>query len=139
MTTTRTHYLNPLRAVVGLAILLSAELAPVCAPNAHAFGCQASGSLPIFPGAAPGFTRDGTTCPTALQIGDNIDIEITLTNTSSSVPPGTAVTAKLVNACVGGSNAGTACTADIDCLGGGTCGAAVAYTFACTTTACSLE
>ena len=42
-----------------------------------AFGCQASGSLPIFP-------SDGTPCSAALQPGDTADVAITVTNTSSS-------------------------------------------------------
>src|SRR5882672_12928704 len=105
------------------SVLLSVSVTFGLVPRAHAFGCQASGSLPIFPGAAPGFTHSGTTCPQALQTGDNIDILITLTNTSSSVPPGTFVTAKLLNTCVGAS-VGTPCTADTDCVGGGPCAAA---------------
>src|SRR6266404_4004115 len=100
LTSTLSRFRTGATVMAAITIVLSGL---ALAPNAHAFGCQASGSLPIFPGAAPGFTRDGTTCPTALQIGDNIDILITRTNTSSSVPPGTPVTSKLVNACIGAS------------------------------------
>ncbi len=97
----------------------------------HAFGCQASGSLPIFPSA-------GTTCPTALHVTDTVDIAITLNNTSSSVPAGTNVAAKLVNVCAGGLNGRAPCTVDSQCPGS-SCLAAVAYTLACTDTACALE
>ena len=100
-------------------------------PTAYGFGCQASGSLPIFP-------DKGTTCPTALHIGDLVDISVTASNTASSVPPGTNVTAKLVNVCVGGVNNGTACTQPSDCTSL-VCGAAIVYTLACTNTTCSAE
>src|SRR5438876_1379642 len=52
-------------------------------------GCQASGSIPIFP-------ADGTTCTTALFVGQTKDVTITMTNTSSTTPfPGSPVAAKL--------------------------------------------
>lgn len=109
------------------------------ASHAATFGCQASGSLPIFPST-------GTTCGTALhppnpvtmQPGDLVDILVTTTNTSSSTPPGTQVPAKLVNVCVGGTNAGAGCTVAGDC-NSTVCGPAIVYTLACTTTVCAQE
>src|SRR5206468_9028011 len=41
-------------------------------------GCQASGSIPIFPSA-------GTSCPPGLAVGQEKNIAITITNTSSTV------------------------------------------------------
>jgi hypothetical protein len=112
-------------ALVALALVLT------WTPRAYAFGCQASGALPIFPSA-------GTTCPTALHLGDTVDILVSLTNTSSSVPPGTFVAAKLVNTCVGGVNGGAPCTVNSQCPAS-TCGPAVVYTLGCTSTSCALE
>ncbi len=117
------------RAFVVAFIALGPILA--WAPQAHAFGCQASGSLPIFP-------SNGTTCPLALGLLDTVDITITLNHTSSSVPPGTSVSGILVNACVAGLNNGANCAVDSECPGG-LCGPAVTYTLACVDTACSLE
>jgi hypothetical protein len=54
------------------------------------------------------------------------------------IPPGTNVSAKLVNTCLGGTNMGAGCTTASECPGG-TCGAAVSYTLACTTTSCAVE
>jgi hypothetical protein len=101
--------------------------------TAHAatFGCQASGSLPIFPST-------GTTCATGLHLGDFVDIGITATNSSSSTPPGTAVAAKLVNVCVGGTNAGAPCTVAGNC-NSAVCGPAIVYLLACSTTTCAQE
>jgi hypothetical protein len=113
------------RALLVLALVLS------WAPRLHAFGCQASAALPIFPSA-------GTTCPTALHIGDTVDILITIQNTSSSVPPGTNVSAKLVNTCLGGVNNGDPCTVAADCASLN-CIPAVTYTLACTDTTCAAE
>ncbi len=115
--------------MAALPILFAATL--VSPASVHALGCQASGSLPIFPG-------DGTTCGTALGVGDTVDIGITLSNSSSSVPPGTQVAAKLVNTCAGGINGGKPCADDAACPTS-TCRAAVAYTLACATTSCSIE
>jgi hypothetical protein len=112
-------------------MLLTLAVSFAWVPRAHGFGCQASGSLPIFP-------DKGTTCPGALHLGDLVDILITTTNTSSSTPPGTNVAAKLVNVCVGGTNAGDACTLATDC-NSNVCGAAIVYTLACTNTVCSAE
>jgi hypothetical protein len=121
------------RNTLGLGTALMAlALVLICAPRAYAaFGCQASGALPIFPSA-------GTTCATALQLGDTVDILVSLTNTSSSVPPGTSISAKLVNTCQGGLNGGAPCTVSSECPAS-TCGAAVIYTLACTNTACAVE
>ncbi len=119
-----------LRGITG--ILFACALVLCWAPRSFAaFGCQASGALPIFPSA-------GTTCPTALHLGDNVDILVSLTNTSSSVPPGTFVSAKLVNSCVAGVNGGQPCTVNSECPGS-TCGPAIIYTLACTNTACAIE
>src|SRR5207247_9314020 len=64
-------------------------------PDIVQVGCQASGSIPIFPSA-------GTVCgtpggnPGSLAVGQEKDIAITVTNTSSTVPlPGTPVAATL--------------------------------------------
>ncbi len=114
-------------AFAALALIL------IWAPRVHAFGCQASGSLPIFPST-------GTSCPIGLAIGDFIDIQINVNNTSSSVPPAAIVnvSAKIVNVCIGGANNSAACTVAGDC-DSLICGAAVSYTFACTDTTCALE
>src|SRR5206468_1748427 len=57
--------------------------------SAQQFGCQVSGSIGLFP-------SNGTTCGTALMVGQQKDILITMTNTSSTTPaPGTQVAAKL--------------------------------------------
>jgi hypothetical protein len=150
------------KRLVGWGLFLSLGLMMVSTPVAQAqFGCQASGSLPIFPST-------GTTCGTALRAnscvggangqaacttdsecpggtcGSQVNIAVTLTNTSSSIPPGTNVSAKLVNACqsLGPSN-GALCTTDADCDPGlvppGQCVAAVSYTLACETTQCAQE
>ena len=119
------------KGIVAVSMLFTLSLGLAWAPRAYGFGCQASGSLPIFP-------DKGTTCPTALKLGDLVDILITAQNTSSSVPPGTPVTAKLVNVCVGGTNNGAACTISTDC-NSLVCGAAIVYTLACTDTTCSAE
>jgi hypothetical protein len=97
----------------------------------RAFGCQASGSFPLSPST-------GSTCPTALQVGETFDIAISVNNTSSDVPPSTGVTAKLVNVCIAGSNTGAPCTLPSDCASG-TCGAALNYTLACAQTFCATE
>ena len=119
------------RTIRGAGALVTLAFVLTWAPRLHAFGCQASGSLPIFPGA-------GTTCPGALHLGDLVDILVTVENTSSSVPPGTKVTAKLVNVCVGGINSGTACTVPGDC-NSTVCGPAIVYTLACPDTTCSAQ
>ena len=97
------------------------------APRAHGFGCQASGSLPIFPST-------GTTCPDALHLGDLVDILITTTNTSSSTPPGTSVDGeareRLRRRCERRRElhrSPATATSDV-------CGAAIVYTLACTNT-----
>ena len=126
-----------IEAIVTRAALLALGLAVASAARAATFGCQASGSLPIFPST-------GTTCATALhppnpvtmQPGDFVDIGITATNTSSSTPAGTNVPAKLVNVCVGGANAGSPCAVAGDCASA-ICGPAIVYTLACTNTACA--
>jgi hypothetical protein len=101
-------------------------------PSAHAAGCQASGSLPIFPST-------GTTCPTALHLADTVDIDVQISNTSSTTEnPKSPVTGKLVNVCVGGTNQGAPCTVAGDC-NSTVCGAAIVYTLACTTTTCAVE
>ncbi len=116
-----------------LAMSLTAALLGACVETAHAeFGCQASGSLPIFPTA-------GTTCGTALGVGQTVDIQVTFSNSSSSTPDGTTrVPVKLVNACSGGVNSGAPCTVDSQCPAA-TCVPAVIYTLACTTTNCAVE
>jgi hypothetical protein len=112
-------------------VLLVLVLVLAWAPRLHAFGCQASAALPIFPST-------GTTCPTALHLGDLLDIEIRLQNTSSSIPPGTNVSTKLVNVCVGGINNGEPCAVAGDCSSL-ICGAAIIATLACVNTTCALE
>ncbi|MCC6767315.1 MAG: hypothetical protein IT293_21910 [Deltaproteobacteria bacterium] len=120
-----------IRGILSTALLLFVALGFTWVPDARGFGCQASGSLPIFP-------SDGTDCPNALHLDDEIDILVTATNSASSVPPGTNVAAKLVNVCVGGTNNGAACTQPADC-NSLVCGAAVVYTLACTDTTCAAE
>ncbi len=120
-----------IKGIFAAAMLSSSIAALAWAPTAYGFGCQASGSLPIFP-------DKGTTCPLALHIGDLVDILVTASNTSSSVPPGTNVDSKLVNVCVGGVNNGAPCTQPSDCTSL-VCGAAIVYTLACTNTTCSAE
>jgi hypothetical protein len=57
--------------------------------RAQAAGCQAGGALSLFP-------TGGTTCPTALHVGDQLDIALVITNTCSTVPgPGSPVAARL--------------------------------------------
>ena len=111
------------------ALELSLVVLGAWTSDVHAFGCQASGALPIFP-------SDGAICSAALEVGDTVDLAITVTNTSSSVPlPGTNVSARLVNHCIGGPNNAGPCTVPSECPGG-SCGPAATYTLACTTTAC---
>ncbi|MCC6850299.1 MAG: hypothetical protein IT294_17550 [Deltaproteobacteria bacterium] len=120
-----------IKGILSIGLLLVVALGFAWVPEARGFGCQASGSLPIFP-------SDGTDCPNALHLNDEIDILVTATNSSSSVPPGTNVPAKLANVCVGGTNNGAACTQSTDC-NSLVCGAAVVYTLACTDTTCAAE
>src|SRR5579862_6439577 len=73
----------------GLSVL--AILAAICivtSPTALA-QCQASGSIPMFPQGAQ-------TCGTGLLVGQTLDTEITLTNTSSTTgqSPNTPVSAE---------------------------------------------
>ena len=119
------------KGILSAGLLFFLALGFTWVPDARGYGCQASGSLPIFP-------SDGTDCPNALHLDDEIDILVTATNSSSSVPPGTNVPSKLVNVCIGGTNNGAACTQAADC-NSLRCGAAVVYTLACTDTTCAAQ
>lgn len=116
--------------VTGVTAFVATD-AVVVRRAAHAFACQASGALPIFP-------LDGASCGAALGAGELVDVAITLTNTSSSNPPGTNVTTQLRNACLGGLNTGNGCVVDSQCPGG-LCDPAITYTLACTTTQCAVQ
>ncbi len=128
-----------IKGIIVVAALFALAMGLTWVPRVQSAGCQASGSLPIFPSA-------GTTCEAALHIdpitmvGDLVDIVITVTNSSSTVPPDpiNPVTAKLVNVCDGGTNNGAACTINTDC-NSLVCGAAIIYTLACTDTPCAVE
>jgi len=76
--------------ILFLALLIVSSALPGVAES-QTEGCQASGSIPIFPSA-------GTTCPTALQPGDEKNILIAVANTSSTTETFTPVNAKLVGA-----------------------------------------
>src|SRR5438067_3593171 len=93
---------------LGIALLLCTMFTlSDSARSSSAAGCQASASVPLFP-------TNGTTCGTALRVGDQKDILITMTNTSSTTPaPGTPVAAMLTGN--------------------------VTFTLACTNTTCATE
>jgi cysteine-rich repeat protein len=68
--------------------LLLATAALPTAVYAQATGCQASGSLSLFPTA-------GTTCAAPLKVNDTKDITVTVTNTCTQVPSFTPVQCNL--------------------------------------------
>ena len=78
----------------GLVALTVLALAIFFVPQAAmAQGCQASGSIPLFP-------LSGNSCPAGLLPGDTLDIAVTFSNSSSTVPPGTNVPAVLTGTIV---------------------------------------
>jgi hypothetical protein len=87
---TRTRRHDGRTAAITAAILVALGcLGLASAPVAGAAGCQASAAISLFPVA-------GTTCDTALHIGDTVDITLIITNTCSTVPkPGSPVAARL--------------------------------------------
>src|SRR5438128_11859333 len=72
--------------VLGVMFTLSESTQPTCAQGSG--GCSASGSIPLL-------ASTGTTCATALQIGQQKDITVRVHNTSSRSPGGTPVTASV--------------------------------------------
>jgi hypothetical protein len=70
------------------ALLATVLVFPSSKALAQGSACQASGSIPMFPAA-------GNTCGTGVLGGGSLDILVTFTNTSSTVPPGTNVAATL--------------------------------------------